>query len=284
MAPAPVATTSKLHHTRAWAPSRRGAAGAATPAPPLRRDMRRASAAIVGATLLLFGLTSDLPAQTDYNAARAEMLEDIARLAQEVAAVTGKPAIDPRVLDALSKVPREEFVPPDLRRAAYRNRALPIGHGQTISQPFIVALMTDLLQLEPADRVLEVGTGSGYQAAILALLAREVYTIEIVEELGSAAARTLARLGYANVTTRIGDGYEGWPAHAPYDAIIVTAAPDHVPPALVEQLKPGGRMVIPVGTADQDLMVLEKGADGRVASTRIVPVRFVPLRRAEPPE
>ncbi len=165
---------------------------------------------------------------------------------------------------------------------AYANQPLPIGLGQTISQPFIVGLMTDLLQVAAGDRVLEVGTGSGYQAAVLSLMAREVYSIEIVEELGRNAALTLSRLGYRNVITRIGDGYQGWEEHAPYDGIMVTAAPNHVPPALVAQLKPGGRLVIPVGELFQDLMVVVKGADGTTTSTRIIPVRFVPLTRGKP--
>ena len=164
---------------------------------------------------------------------------------------------------------------------AYDNRPLPIGRGQTISQPYIVALMTDLLQLKSSDRVLEVGTGSGYQAAVLSLLAREVYSIEIVAELSEIAAQTLSRLGYANVTTRVGDGYQGWEEGAPFDAIVVTAAPDHVPPPLITQLKPGGRLVIPVGEWFQELLLIVKSADGSTTSTRIVPVRFVPLRRGE---
>jgi protein-L-isoaspartate(D-aspartate) O-methyltransferase len=179
----------------------------------------------------------------------------------------------------MEKVPRHEFVPNEERHAAYRNRPLPIGHGQTISQPFMVALMTDLLRLAPHHRVLEVGTGSGYQAAILAGLAKEVYSIEIVEPLGREAAATLARLGFGNIKTRIGDGYQGWPEHQPYDAIVVTAAPDHVPQALVSQLAPGGRMVIPVGNFDQELMLIEKKADGTTTSSSVVPVRFVPLVR-----
>jgi protein-L-isoaspartate(D-aspartate) O-methyltransferase len=159
---------------------------------------------------------------------------------------TGRTTLDPRVLDAMGQVPREEFVPPKQAGSAYKSRPLAIGHGQTISQPFIVALMTELLNLKPTDKVLEVGTGSGYQAAVLSLLARQVYTIEIIPELGNAAAATLGRLGYANIKTKIGDGYQGWPAYAPFDAIIVTAAPARVPAALVEQLKPKGRMIIPV--------------------------------------
>jgi protein-L-isoaspartate(D-aspartate) O-methyltransferase len=183
------------------------------------------------------------------------------------------------VLAALRTVPRHEFVPADVSRHAYADSPLPIGLGQTISQPFIVALMTHLLQVQPDHRVLEIGTGSGYQAAVLAQVAREVYSVEIVEELGKRAAQVLARLGCANVTTRIGDGYQGWAEHAPYDGIMVTAAPDHVPPALVAQLKPGGRLVIPVGKAFQELVVIEKAADGTTTRRSVIPVRFVPLTR-----
>jgi protein-L-isoaspartate(D-aspartate) O-methyltransferase len=176
-------------------------------------------------------------------------------------------------------VPRHEFVPAEVSGQAYADRSLPIGLGQTVSQPYIVALMTHLLEVKPGDRILEIGTGSGYQAAVLARLAGEVYSVEIVEELARRAAQTLERLGYTNITARIGDGYQGWAEHAPYDGIVVTAAPDHVPPALVAQLKPGGRLVIPVGGLFQDLMVIAKAADGTTTSTTIVPVRFVPLVR-----
>jgi len=207
------------------------------------------------------------------------MVDEIAALAGMVERETGRSGIDPRVLAVMAKVPRHEFVPPLQRRSAYRNRPLSIGSGQTISQPFIVALMTDLLQLEPDDKVLEIGTGCGYQAAVLAELAADVYSIEIVESLGKRAAETLERIGYAKVHTRIGDGYEGWAEHAPYDAIIVTAAPDHVPPALIEQLKPGGRLVVPVGHLFQELMVITKNADGSTSRKDIVPVQFVPLTR-----
>lgn len=186
--------------------------------------------------------------------------------------------IDPRVLAAMRQVPRHEFVPPEIRYAAYRNRPLDIGYGQTISQPYIVALMTDLLHLKTSSKVLEIGTGCGYQTAVLAELASEVYSIEIVEDLGIKAAETLGRLG-TGVHTRIGDGYKGWPEAAPFDAIIVAAAPDHIPPALIDQLKPGGRMVIPVGRFNQELMVVAKNADGTIFSEDVVPVRFVPFTR-----
>jgi protein-L-isoaspartate(D-aspartate) O-methyltransferase len=176
-------------------------------------------------------------------------------------------------------VPRHEFVPAPARSSAYRNRPLPIGKGQTISQPFIVALMTELLQLEKNGKVLEVGTGSGYQAAILSLLVRDVYTLEIVPSIAKAAQATLGRLEYGNVHTSVGDGYLGWPEQAPFDAIIVTAAPDHIPPALVEQLRTGGKMVIPVGTSRQELMVLTKNANGTTSMRTVAPVTFVPLTR-----
>jgi protein-L-isoaspartate(D-aspartate) O-methyltransferase len=176
-------------------------------------------------------------------------------------------------------VPRHEFVPERLRRQAYANRPLPIGYGQTISQPYIVALMTDLVEPGADDRVLEIGTGSGYQAAVLATLVGEVYTIEIIEPLGLAARARLERLGYDNVEVRLGDGYYGWPERAPFDAIVVTAAASHVPPPLIQQLKPGGRMVIPVGSRFlvQQLVLVTKDADGRVTTRQLLPVRFVPL-------
>jgi protein-L-isoaspartate(D-aspartate) O-methyltransferase len=180
---------------------------------------------------------------------------------------------------ALGQVPRHRFVPADQVRYAYENRPLPIGHGQTISQPFIVALMTDLLAVHPGDRVLEIGTGSGYQAAVLAQIGCEVYSIEIIEPLARTARERLRHLGYAGVQVRIADGYYGWEAQAPFDAIIVTAAPDHIPPPLVRQLKPGGRLVIPVGSSflTQHLMLVELQADGTVRNRQILPVRFVPF-------
>jgi protein-L-isoaspartate(D-aspartate) O-methyltransferase len=182
-----------------------------------------------------------------------------------------------RVLAAMAKVPREEFVPPELRAASYADQALPIGHGQTISQPFIVAFMTEKLELKPADRVLEIGTGSGYQAAVLAELAAEVYTIEIIEPLAKNAEATLARLGDKNVRVKIGDGYKGWPENAPFDAIIVTCAPDRIPQPLTEQLTEGGRMIIPVGgPGDQELYLLEK-KNGQLEQRAVLPVRFVPM-------
>jgi protein-L-isoaspartate(D-aspartate) O-methyltransferase len=186
---------------------------------------------------------------------------------------------DPRVLQAMAKVRRENFVPKELVARAYEDGPLPIGFGQTISQPFIVALMTQSLKLKPGDRVLEIGTGSGYQAAVLSELVSQVYTIEIVRPLAQRAAVILNAHGYKNVLVKAGDGYQGWPEHAPFDAIIVTAAPDHVPQPLVDQLKEGGRMIIPVGkTFAQRLYLLEKRG-GVVKQTAVIPVKFVPLTR-----
>ena len=185
---------------------------------------------------------------------------------------------DKRVLQAMCTVPRHKFVPDELKAYAYEDRPLPIGCGQTISQPYIVALMTELLKVDEEDKVLEVGTGSGYQAAILSQIVREVYTIEIFEELGISAKRRLRELGYSNVKVRIGDGYYGWPEEAPFDAIIVTCAATHIPPPLIAQLREGGRMCIPVGGAFQvqNLMLVEK-RDGKITSRNILPVRFVPM-------
>jgi protein-L-isoaspartate(D-aspartate) O-methyltransferase len=183
---------------------------------------------------------------------------------------------DPRVLDAMRRVPRHLFVPDNVRPEAYRDYPVPIGYGQTISQPYIVAFMTEALELEPSHSVLEIGTGSGYQAAILAELSRSVYTIEIVEPLALRAKKTLASLGYRHVAVRFGNGYLGWPEHAPYDRIIVTAAPEEIPPALVEQLKLGGLMAIPVGGLFQQLRVVRRTATG-LEVIKTVPVRFVPM-------
>jgi protein-L-isoaspartate(D-aspartate) O-methyltransferase len=184
-----------------------------------------------------------------------------------------------RVLAAMTKVRREEFVPQDSRAASYTDQPLPIGYGQTISQPFIVAFMTEQLRLAPGDRVLEIGTGSGYQAAILAELVAEVYSIEIIEPLAKTAEETLERLGYKNVHVIISDGYKGWPEHAPFDAVIVTCAPNHVPQPLVDQLKEGGRMIIPVGGfGDQELYLLEK-KNGHLEQRAVLAVRFVSMGR-----
>jgi protein-L-isoaspartate(D-aspartate) O-methyltransferase len=190
---------------------------------------------------------------------------------------------DARVLAALRRVPREVFVPAHLRAAAAADGPLPIGHGQTISQPYIVALMTELLQLQRGDQVLEIGTGSGYQTAILAEIADRVYTIEIIPPLAAAAAARLKQIGYDNVQLKVADGYAGWPEHAPYAGIIVTAAADHVPPPLIEQLQRGGRLVMPVGKPfqSQTLMLIEKDRAGQVRSREITGVVFVPLTRAD---
>ncbi len=194
-------------------------------------------------------------------------------------AETGLAAMSPAVRAAMARVERHRFVPASERERAYGNYPLPIGAGQTISQPYIVALSTDLIDPQPGQTVLEIGTGSGYQAAVLAEIVGQVYSVELIEDLGRSAAKRLAAAGYANVEVRIGDGYAGWPEKAPFDGIVVTAAAPQVPPALVDQLKPGGRMVIPVGAshAAQELLVLTKRADGGVDQKRVLPVRFVPL-------
>jgi len=214
-----------------------------------------------------------------FDAARHGMVEEVLNDAAATSAYTGRSAFNPAVIAAMEKVERHRFVPLGVAALAYLNRPLPIGHGQTISQPYIVALMSDLMQLKPGDRVLEIGTGSGYQAAILAEMGGSVYSIEIVEPLGKRAGELLQSLGYRNVKTKVGDGYYGWPDAAPFDAIMVTAAASHVPPPLIKQLKPGGRMVIPLGTQfmTQSLMLVEKKADGSVTTRHILPVAFVPL-------
>jgi len=228
------------------------------------------------AVLVLLLLSS--PGQAESEQDRAAMLEAIQATARD-AAVPGQDQISEPVMAAMAEVPRHRFVPPEERDRAYLNRPLPIGYGQTISQPYIVALMTDLLDPQPDDRVFELGTGSGYQAAVLAELVDEVYTMEIIEPLGEGAAATLAELGYEDVHVEVGDGYHGWPQAAPFDGIVVTAAGDHIPPPLVEQLAPGGRMVIPVGSRfmTQQLMLVEKAEDGSVSTRSLLPVRFVPL-------
>jgi protein-L-isoaspartate(D-aspartate) O-methyltransferase len=212
----------------------------------------------------------------EFDSRRRAMVEEITA---QHAGLAGR--FDARVKDALARVPRHLFVPPEQQPYAYENRPLPIGHGQTISQPYVVAFMTDVLRLGKQDRVLEIGTGSGYQAAVLAELVRSVFTIEIVEPLAAEARQRLDRLGYRNVEVRTGDGYKGWSESAPFDAIMVTAGADEVPPPLLQQLKPGGRMVIPVGPAGslQYLTLIEKQADGSIRSRRILPVRFVPFTR-----
>lgn len=227
----------------------------------------------------LLAYSAQIVALDKYADGRQDMVKEIIADVQATSLYLDKEALDPRVMDAMAKVPRHEFVPFLQKRYAYQNRPLPIGHGQTISQPYIVAIMTDLLKPKPDHRVLEIGTGSGYQAAILSEVVAEVYTIEIISALGEDAEERFKKLHYRNIQSRIGDGYYGWENAAPFDGIVVTAAASHVPPPLIEQLKPGGRMVIPVGSPFlvQHLIVVEKHADGKVTSKQILPVRFVPL-------
>ena len=215
----------------------------------------------------------------DYQQQRDQLVEQIKSNVQISSDFLKKDQLDDRVLEAISKVPRQEFVPEKQRRWAYKNRPLPIGYGQTISQPAVVAIMTDLLQLKQTDRVLEIGTGSGYQAAVLAELVDKVYSIEIVPELAKRAAGDLKRTAYDNVILRHGDGYYGWKDAAPFDAVIVTAAASHIPPPLIKQLKPGGRMIIPVGGRFmvQHLILVTKDEAGKVITRQILPVKFVPL-------
>jgi len=209
---------------------------------------------------------------------RQTMIEEIAAEAAATVDYTGRPAFDRCVMAAMASVPRHEFVPPPEQAYAYVNNALPIGHGQTISQPYIVALMTDLLDPQPDHRVLEIGTGSGYQAAILSTLVRQVYSVELIPELAAEARERLLRLGYRNISIRAGDGNAGWVEHAPYDGIIVTAAAAQVPETLLAQLRNGGRMVIPVGeSGEQELVLIEKSASGAITERHILPVAFVPL-------
>ena len=215
----------------------------------------------------------------DYAAQRARMVSEVEAMYAETRSETGLPAMSPAVRKAMGKVERHRLVPASEASRAYRNHPLPIGSGQTISQPYIVALSSDLLNPKPTDTILEVGTGSGYQAAVLAEIVTRVYSIEIIEPLGKAAAKRLEELGYGHIEVKIGDGYKGWPEKAPFNGIVVTAAAPRVPQALVDQLKPGGRLVIPVGGdgGTQYLKVLTKRADGGVDEKRVLPVRFVPL-------
>ena len=214
-----------------------------------------------------------------YAVQRAQLMREVAALIAATREETGLPALSAPVMAAMDDVPRHEFVPAGQQVHAYQNRPLPIGYGQTISQPYIVALMTELMQVNPGDKVLEIGTGSGYQAAILSRLVADVYTIEIIEPLATRAGQVLKSLGYDNVHVKFGDGYYGWPEQAPFDAIMVTAAASHVPPPLIRQLKPGGRMVIPLGSRfmTQQLMLIEKDRQGQVFTREILPVAFVPL-------
>jgi protein-L-isoaspartate(D-aspartate) O-methyltransferase len=187
---------------------------------------------------------------------------------------------DPAVLKAMRSIPRDQFVPENVRAFAYLDQPLPIGYDQTISQPFIVAIMTQLLEVKPDQRVLEIGTGSGYQAAVLSVMAKEVYTIEIVPELAHSAAETLRRLGYTNAEVKAGDGYLGWPEHAPFDRIMLTAAPPEIPQVLIDELKPGGKLVAPVGVGVQNLVVLDKSPDGKTTRRSVLPVLFVPMKKS----
>ena len=219
--------------------------------------------------------------EEDFAALRQRMLLEIAAKTIYACAQIGKAALDRRVLDVMGEVPRHAFVPLELQPFAYADTPLPIGFGKTISQPFIVALMTDQLALEPTDVVLEIGTGLGYQSAVLARLAQHVYTMELIEELAVQARHRLARLDYDNVDIRVGNGCAGWPEHAPFDKVIVTAAPELIPPALIYQLKPGGKMVIPAGLPDaQRLMRVDKDEAGLVSTTDILAVRFSLLEEA----
>ena len=239
---------------------------------------------IVAATLLAVAMLATGPkagaADTDsFEGQRKALLREIERDVRETAQYLSRRELDARVMATMGSVPRHEFVQPEDRDLAYQNRPLPIGYGQTISQPYIVAVMTDLLEPAAGCRALEVGTGSGYQAAVLSRLCDKVYTLEIVEPLGRQARDRLARLGYANVEVRIGDGYYGWPEAAPFDVIVVTAVAGHIPPPLLQQLKPGGRMVLPVGTrfTTQQLVLVRKLPDGKITTRQLLPVAFVPL-------
>ncbi len=230
-------------------------------------------------SLVLFPLSAWSGSDADYARLRAELIQDIKQDVRETAESIGRDHFQEKVFQALSTVPRHRFVPEKHRHQAYQNRPLPIGYGQTISQPFIVALMTDLLDLEAEETVLEVGTGSGYQAAVLAELVQEVITVEIIPELAEQARERFQRLGLENIQAVQGDGYYGFPEEAPFDAIMVTAAGDHIPPPLIKQLKPGGRMILPVGGPFmvQQLTLVSKEADGKVRTRHLLPVRFVPL-------
>lgn len=242
-----------------------------------RQGWRKSSRWLALAIALL--LDSAVAADAGMAAERQAMAAQVASMARDFGAGTGRETLDPRVLGVLARMPRHEFVPLLFRANTYDNRPLPIGHGQTISQPYIVAVMTDLLKVGAGDTALEIGTGSGYQAAVLAELGAKVWTIEIVEPLAREAGERLRRLGYVGIATKIGDSYHGWPEQGPFDAIIVTAAASHVPPPLVRQMKPGGRMVIPVGAAfqPQQLLPVEKRQDGAVTTRQMMPVIFVPL-------
>jgi protein-L-isoaspartate(D-aspartate) O-methyltransferase len=243
--------------------------------PPQVTRLAQARALLIACAMLLIAASDE----TRYAAERKALLEEIQRDAVQTADATGRARFSTRVMEAMDAVPRHRFVPPRSVASAYENRPLAIGHGQTISQPYIVALMTELLEPKSGDIVLEVGTGSGYQAAVLSRLVARAYSVEIIAPLAESAMARLDALGYRNIQVKLGDGYYGWPEHAPYDGIIVTAAANSIPPPLVAQLKPGGRMVIPVGAPfhTQDLILLRKDPKGKVTTSSVLPVAFVPL-------
>jgi protein-L-isoaspartate(D-aspartate) O-methyltransferase len=244
--------------------------------------MSRTKIHLAVATLVasLFGpLQGTAASDESFARERRQMVDEIASMARSTRQETGRERFAGRVMDAMGKVPRHRFVPERAVRGAYGNHPLAIGEGQTISQPYIVALSTDLIDPRPEHVVLEIGTGSGYQAAVLSELVRQVYSIEIVEPLGKSAAERLSAMGYGNVAVRIGDGYRGWPEHAPFDGIVVTAAAPFIPEPLIAQLKPNGKMAIPIESprGGQELVLVEKKADGTISQRVVLPVRFVPM-------
>lgn len=236
-------------------------------------------ARLIWVAFLMTALAATARGDVEFELERRQMIQAIKNDVISTSRMIGKNRLDAAVFGVMGRLPRHEFVPPSQQRHAYENRPLAIGYGQTISQPYIVALMTDILDLEPSDTVLEIGTGSAYQAAVLGELVERVFTIEIIPELGKQARQRLHRLGYGNVEVRIADGYYGWEEHAPFDAILVAAATSQVPPPLIRQLKPGGKMIIPVGApfSVQHLLLISKEAEGAVRSRQVLPVAFVPL-------